>query len=156
VKLFRNPALLAAVSVTVLLAIYLGLVAQRALMLLNGHSLIERAMGALLFILPAIGAWFLVKEWRLGTAVQQMSSRLEAEGRLPAFAGGASASGRLPDAAAEEAVALASMEVELAPDDWAAWFHVAFAYDAAGERAQARKCLRYAAELFRTARSNGH
>lgn len=153
---FRNPALLAAVSVTVLLAIYLGLVAQRAVMLLGDTALIAKAMGALLLILPVIGAWFLVKEWRLGTTVQQMSSRLEAEGRLPVFAGGVSASGRLPQAAAEEAVTVASLEVELAPDDWAAWFHVAFAYDAAGERSQARKCLRYAADLYRAARRNGH
>lgn len=137
---------------TVLLCFYLALVTQRAVLLLASDSLIAKAMGLAFLVLPLIGVWYVVKEWRLGTAVQRMASRLEAEGRLPVFAGEASATGRLPDAAAADAVELASREVELAPQDWAAWFHVAWAYDAAGERSQARKCLRYAAELYRRAR----
>ena len=148
-KIFRNPAFLAATSVSVLLVFYLGLVTQRAVLLLGSQAFIAKAMGVLLLVLPVIGVWYIVKEWRLGTAVQRMASRLEADGRLPVFAGEASASGRLPDAAAAEAVEFASREVELAPEDWAAWFHVAWAYDAAGERSQARKCLRYAADLYR-------
>jgi hypothetical protein len=151
VRTFRNPAFLAAVAMTVLLAIYLGLVAQRAFLLLGSEALVGKAMGFALLVLPAIGAWYLGKEWRLGSTVQRMSTRLEADGRLPAFQAAATASGRLPDAAAEEAVELASREVELAPEDWVAWFHVAWAYDAAGDRSQARKCLRYAADLFRRA-----
>lgn len=150
-RLFRNPAFLAASAMTALLAIYLALVAQRAVLLLRSDAPAAKAMGVALFVLPVIGLWYLGKEWRLGTTVQRMSARLEEEGRLPAFSGEASPSGRLPDAAAEEAVELASREVELAPEDWAAWFHVAWAYDAAGDRSQARKCLRYAADLFRTA-----
>lgn len=150
-RLFRNSAFLAAVAVTVLLALYMGLVAQRAILLLQSDEAIAKAMGAALLVLPAIGAWYLLKEWRLGSTVQRMASRLEDEGRLPVFAGEASSTGRLPDAAAEEAVELATREVELAPDDWAAWFHIGWAYDAAGDRSQARKCLRYAAELFRKA-----
>ena len=150
-KIFRNPAFLAAVAMTVLLAMYIGLVAQRAFLLLHSDSWVAVLMGAALLVLPVIGAWYLGKEWRLGTTVQRMSARLELEGRLPAFVGDPLPSGRLPDAAAEEAVNLASREVELAPEDWGAWFHVAWAYDAAGDRSQARKCLRYAAELFRKA-----
>lgn len=148
-RTFRNPAFLAAVAMTVLLVLYLALVLQRALMLLGGDDVIAKAMGAALLVLPVIGVWYVAKEWRLGTTVQRMAARLELEGRLPAFAGEASPSGRLPEAAAEEAVEFASREVELAPQDWVAWFHVAWAYDAAGDRSQARKCLRYAAELFR-------
>jgi len=149
VKLFRNPAFLAATATTVLLALYIGLVAQRALILLGSDSFAGKAMGAALLVLPVIGVWYIAKEWRLGTTVQRMSTRLEEEGRLPVFEGAVSASGRLSDAAAEEAVSFASREVELAPGDWAAWFQVAWAYDAAGDRRQARKCLRYAADLFR-------
>ena len=151
-KLFRNPAFLAAISVTILLAIYLGLVAQRALLLLGSSNLLAKGMGFALLVLPLIGVWYIVNEWRLGTTVQRMATRLEAEGRLPAFAGEASPSGRLPDAAAAEAVELASREVEMAPKDWVAWFHVAWAYDAAGDRSQARKYLRYAADLYRRSR----
>lgn len=150
-KIFRNPAFLAAIATTVLLAFYLALVAQRALALLGSDELIAKVMGLALLVLPAIGVWYVAAEWRLGTAVQRMATRLEYEGRLPVFEGRASASGRLPDAAAEQAVELATREVEMAPTDWAAWFHIAWAYDAAGDRRQARKCLRYAAELFRKA-----
>jgi hypothetical protein len=156
VRLFRNPAFLAAVAMTVLLSIYIGLVAQRAFALLHSDSWIAVLMGVALLVLPVIGAWYLGKEWRLGSTVQRMSARLEEEGRLPVFAGEPLPSGRLPDAAAEEAVELASREVELAPEDWVAWFHVAWAYDAAGDRSQARKCLRYAAELFRKAQRSSY
>jgi tetratricopeptide (TPR) repeat protein len=152
VRAFRNPAFLAATATTVLLAIYLGLVLQRALFLVASDALIGKAIGLALLVLPIIGVWYIVQEWRLGTAVQRMSSRLEDEGRLPVFSGEVSPSGKLSDAAAEEAVEIASREVELAPKDWAAWFHIAWAYDAAGDRRQARKCLRYAAELYRNAR----
>lgn len=148
-RLFRNPAFLAAVSVTVLLAIYLGLVAERAIIAMRGDSLVGKAIGAALLVLPLIGAWYLVQEWRLGTAVQRMADVLDAQGRLPAFEGEANARGKLSDAAAEQAVDMASRGVELAPKDWVAWFHLGYAYDAAADRSQARKCLRYAAELYR-------
>ena len=151
-RVFRNPAFLAAVAVSVLLLLYLGLVLQRALLLLRDDEAIAKAMGAALLVLPAIGIWYVAKEWRLGTTVQRMAGILEDQGRLPVFDGEVSSSGRLSDAAAEEAVELASREVELAPKDWVAWFHVVWAYDAAGDRSQARKCLRYSAELFRGAR----
>ena len=153
-KLFRNSAFLAATAVTVLLVIYLGLVTQRAVLLLQSDALIAKAMGAALVLLPAIGAWYLVAEWRLGSTVQRMASSLEIEGRLPVFEGAASPTGRLSDDAAQQAVEFASREVEMAPEDWAAWFHVAWAYDAAGERSQARKCLRYAADLYRRSRKS--
>jgi len=149
VRTFRNPAFLAAVAVTILLALYLGLVMQRAMLLLRNDELVAKAMGAALLVLPVIGVWYVLKEWRLGTTVQRMAAILESQGRLPAFDGEVSPRGRLSDAAAEEAVELASREVEMAPRDWVAWFHVAWAYDAAGDRSQARKCLRYSAELFR-------
>lgn len=148
-RLFRNPAFLAAVSVTVLLAIYLGLVAERAVIALRGDALIGKAIGAALLILPLLGAWYLVQEWRLGTSVQRMANVLDEQGRLPTFDGPVNVRGKLSDADAEKAVDLASAVVELAPKDWVAWFHLGYAYDAAGDRSQARKCLRYAAELYR-------
>lgn len=148
-RLFRNPAFLAAVAVTILLAIYMGLVAERAIIAMRGDAVIGKAIGFALLVLPLIGAWYLIQEWRLGTQVQRMADRLDLEGRLPVFEGAVNARGKLSDAAAEQAVDLATREVELAPKDWAAWFHLGWAYDAAGDRSQARKCLRYAAELFR-------
>lgn len=151
-KVIRQPAFLAAVSITVLLSLYLGFVLQRAILFVRSESWAGKGIGLALLVLPVIAAWYLVNEWRLGTAVQRMASRLEVEGRLPVVPGEARPSGRLSEEAAQEAYEIAAREVELAPDDWASWFHLAFAYDAAGERAQARRSLRHAADLFRASR----
>ena len=42
--------------------------------------------------------------------------------------------------------------VEQTPDDWSAWFRLALAYDAAGDRRRARWATREAIRLERAAR----
>lgn len=150
----RRPAFLAATALTALLGIYVALVAGRAVVLLRDDALIAKALGAAFLVLPAIAVWFLVQEWRLGVAVQRMARRLEAEGRLPRADGPRTPSGRLAEDAARDAYDLARREVDLSPDDWAAWFHLAFAYEDLGDKSQARRSLRYAAQLLR--RENDH
>ncbi|GMA37093.1 hypothetical protein [Demequina litorisediminis] len=81
--IFRKPAFLAAVAMTVLLSLYLVFVAQYAFAFLAAESWAARALGAALLVLPAIGAWYVIVEWRLGTTVQRMADQLEAEGGLP-------------------------------------------------------------------------
>lgn len=148
----RRPALLAATAVTALLGIYVALVAGRAVVLLRDDSLVAKALGALFLVLPVIAVWYLIAEWRLGMVVQRMATQLEAEGRLPLHDGERTPSGRLTEEAATDVYELARREVDLAPEDWVAWFHLAFAYEAVKDKAQARKALRYAADLFRSAR----
>ncbi len=145
----RRPAFLAATAVTALLGLYIALVAGRAVVLIRDDAWIAKALGLLFFVLPVIAVWYLVNEWRLSMTVQRMASRLEAEGRLPLHDGEQSPSGRLTEQAAADVYEVARRGVELAPEDWAAWFHLAFAYDAAKERGEARRALRYAAQLFR-------
>ena len=148
----RQPAFAAATAITMIVALYMGLVGFRAFAFIRSDSAAAQALGWGLALLPAIGIWYLVVEWRLGTTVQKMADQLEREGRLPLHDGERLPSGRLTDEAAADAYEVARMGVEANPDDWAAWFHVAYAYEAGRDRPMARKSLRHAAELYRKQR----
>lgn len=152
-RLIRQPAVLIAGSISAILLLYFLLVADRALILLRTPDAIARAFGVGMFILPALGVWWLVHEWRLGVTVQRMEDRLDAEGRLPVDDSETLASGRLTDEAASAVFARAQRLVDESPDDWAAWFGIANAYDANRDRPMARRAMRHAAELFRADRA---
>ncbi len=149
---FRNPAFLAAVAITVIVALYFVFVANYAFAFLQADELLARGLGAALLVLPLVGAWWLYQEWRLGITVQQMSSQLDREGRLPVHAGERSPSGRLTEDAAAAIYETARRDVEDTPDDWVAWFHVGYAYEANRDRPAARRALRHAADLYRADR----
>ncbi len=134
-----------------IVALYFALVAGRALAFIRTDDAVARALGVALLVLPGIGAWWLINEWRLGSAVQRMARELEARGQLPVQSGEVDEFGRLTEEAQAENYELARRGVELEPTSWVAWFHVAYAYEAAKDRSMARKSLRYAAELFRDA-----
>ncbi|MFN3867163.1 MAG: hypothetical protein ACK4MD_10685 [Demequina sp.] len=149
---FRNPAFLAAVAITVIVALYFAFVADFAFAFLLADELAARGLGAALLVLPLVGAWWLFHEWRMGITVQRMSSQLEREGRLPVHAGERSAAGRLSEEAADAVYQQARRGAEDRPEDWRAWFHVGYAYDENRDRSAARKALRYAADLYRAER----
>ncbi len=154
-RLIRQPAMLAAASMSMVLALYLVLVADRAIVLLSSPDVAARGFGAGLLVLPVIGVWWMAHEWRLGTTVQRMANILDRDGRLPIHDGETMPSGRLTDDAAEAVFEVARRGVEERPEDWVAWFHVAYAYEAARDRPMARKALRHAADLFRVERRSG-
>lgn len=151
--LLRRKGFMAAVATSAIVALYFALVAGRAVVFLTMDSVVGQALGVALLVLPLVGVWWLVHEWRLGTTVQRMADHLEREGRLPIHDGEHDARGRLTDDAQAAVFEVARRGVELRPDDWAAWFHVAYAYDAARDRQMARKSLGHAAALYRKARS---
>lgn len=148
-RLFRNGAFLAAIAMSVILAMYFALVAQFAIGFLRADDLPARALGAALLVLPFIGVWYLAHEWRLGTTVQRMADQLEREGRLPLHDGERQPNGRLTEEAAEALFEITRRGTEANPEDWSAWFHVAFAYEANRDRSMARRTLRHAADLYR-------
>ncbi|SEJ48304.1 hypothetical protein SAMN05421637_1961 [Demequina mangrovi] len=143
---------MAAVATTLLAVLLLGFVTNIAIALLGSSGVIGKLLGVLVLVIPAIAIWYLVHEWRLGITVQRMSTRLESEDRLPRHDGARTAAGRLTEEAALDVYEVARRGVEIAPEDWAAWFHLAFAYDEVKEKAEARKALRHAAALFRAQR----
>lgn len=147
--LLRRKGFLAAVTMTALLGIYMAVVAGASLAFIRSGDPVAVALGAALLVLPLIGLWWLAHEWRLGTTVQRMADALEREGRLPIHDGEQDAAGKLTEEAQAAVFEMARLNVENSPTDWAAWFHVAYAYEAAGDRSMARKSLRHAADLYR-------
>lgn len=148
----RNKGFLAAVSITVILSLYFVLVANQAFLFLQADALAAKGIGTAMLVLPAIGVWYLIHEFRLGSTVQQMADTLDREGRLPIHDGETKPSGKLTRESAEAVFEVAERLIESSPRDWSAWFHLAYAYEAAGERSQARKTLRYASDLYRAER----
>lgn len=145
----KRTGLLAALALTALLALYVALVASRAVALMRTGEPVGVALGAAFAVLPLLAIWFVVREWRLAADVQRMADELAAAGALPADDLPRSAGGRIDRAAARSAFAGARTEAEANSGDWAAWYRLAFAYDAAGDRRRARESLRRASALHR-------
>lgn len=114
------------------LAFYLLVVGQRGWLLVRDGRPAFVLLGAGVLVLPVVGAWVVAREVRFGFAAERL-----ARAAGPAAAGPAGT----PDFAARRA------DVEAAPADWRAWFRLAEAYDAAGDRPRARRALRHAIAL---------
>jgi hypothetical protein len=153
-RLLRNPTALMALTTLALLLLYFSLVAGQVATLVNGDGA-SQALGILLLVLPVAGIAFAIRGWRLGNTTQQMVAALEGEGRLPIHDGETGPDGRLTDEAAAAVFEVVKRGVEERPKDWRAWFHVAYAYAAVGDRKMARKALGHAAGLFRRERMPG-
>lgn len=132
-----------------LLVLYIVAVADRGTALVRTGEPVAVLLGLAVLVLPALGVWVLVREWRMAVAVQRMADELERQGRLPVDDLPRSPGGRIDRDAADEAFAVARADAEASPEDWAAWYRLAFAYDAAGDRRRARESLRTATRLHR-------
>ena len=141
----RIPALLMAA----LLLLYLVFVAQYALRLLLDPQPIAKVMGGALLVLPLIGLWALIAELLFAFRAEGLAARLEREGRVPEDEVPLSPSGRPDREAADALFPKYQAEVEAAPEDWAAWFRLALAYDASGDRRRARWATRRAIRVSR-------
>jgi len=125
-----------------LLALYLGLVAQRAWMLVTTGEPVGVVLGVALVVLPVIGAWALVAEVSFGVRTQQIVREMAAEGSLPVDDVPRRPSGRYDREAADAAFPPYAAAVEAHPDDWRSWFRLGLAYDACGDRRRARRSMR--------------
>lgn len=132
-----------------LLGLYLLFTAQRGVLLIASGQAAGLVLGIGLLVLPALGAWALVREIIFGAHIQKLAAELADAGKLAEDNLPRKASGAVDreDAAGEfEQYARA---VEQAPDNWAAWFNLSCMYDACGERKRARACMRNAVALRR-------
>lgn len=134
-----------------LLALYLVLVAQRAVQFVLTGEPIAIALGVALIVLPMLGAWALGRELLFGFRAQQLANRLGAEGGLPVDDLEKRPSGRPVREAADAEFPRYRAAVEQAPEDWRGWYRLALAYDASGDRKRARQAVRTAIALERTA-----
>lgn len=129
------------------LALYLVLVTQRAVLLLLTGEAIGLALGLSLFALPLIAGWALGRELWFGIRAENVGRRLEAEGELPEEQLTLRPSGRVDRAEAEALFPRYREGVEGTPDDWRAWYRLGLAYDGAGDRRRARAAVRQAIRL---------
>ena len=126
----------------VLLLVYIVLVGQRAWLLLISGEPIGVAMGAALVVLPIVAAWALGRELWFGFRAEQLGRRLEAEDALAADDVAVRPSGRVMRADGDAMFPAYKAEVEASPESWQAWYRLALAYDAAGDRKRARAAVR--------------
>lgn len=147
----RRRGLVGAVVLTALMLLYLALVLGRAVDLVRTGRPVGVALGLAFAVVPLLVLWAVGTEWLLAVRVQRLADELDAAGRLPVDDLPRSPGGRIDQAAADAAFASARERVEAAPEDWEAWFHLAFAYDAARDRRRARAALRRAVALRRRA-----
>jgi len=139
----------AALGLSLLLLLYVVWAARGGIALVATGEPIAVGLGAAVLVLPALGLWLLAREWWLAVEVQRMADELARTGGLPVDDLPRRPSGRVDRDAADAAFERARAEVEAAPEDWAAWFRLGFAYDAARDRRRARGALRRAARLRR-------
>jgi hypothetical protein len=133
----------------VILALYLVLVTQRAIMLMATGEGIAIAMGVALLVLPFIAAWAIGRELLFGARTEKLVKVLDAEGGLPVDDLPHRTSGRPLRDAADAEFPRYKAEVEAAPESWRAWFRLGLAYDASGDRRRARAALRESIRLYR-------
>jgi tetratricopeptide (TPR) repeat protein len=148
VKRRRLPrGVVGVVAVTALLGLYGWAVVGRGVAMIRTGEPILIAIGAAALLIPLLVLLLIAAEFRLATRVQRMADELSASGDLPVDDLPRSPGGRVDRAAADAAFGAYRDMVEAAPESWQAWYRLAFAYDAAGDRRRARAALRKAASL---------
>ncbi|WP_169165866.1 tetratricopeptide repeat protein [Cellulomonas taurus] len=146
----RRVPLIAAVVLTALLGLYLWVVAGRAVALIRTGEPVGIALGIAFGVLPLLVLALIAREWMLAIDVQRMADTLADRDELPVDELPRSPGGRIDRAAAVTAFDAARADAEqAAPDDWGAWYRLAFAYEAAGDRRRARATLRTASRIHR-------
>jgi hypothetical protein len=131
----------------VLMALYLVVLGQRAVILMLSGEPVGVALGIGLVILPVVGIWALVRELHFGVRSARLARILGEEGGLPVDDLPTRASGRPVREAADASFPGYQAEVEQDPASWRAWFRLGLAYDASGDRRRARGAIRRAIAL---------
>ncbi|WP_395364121.1 hypothetical protein ACHGLA_27165 [Streptomyces sp. YH02] len=131
---------------TVLVLVF-GVVAMEGVLLLLTGEPAAMGMGAVAFLLPAVGGWFLWKNTRFARQAGRLATELEAEGGLPVDELKRTEGGRIDRDSADEVFARRKAETEDSPDDWRCWFRLAVAYHDARDTPRARKAMQRAIAL---------
>ena len=141
--------------IAVLLALYIVLVGQRAVILLASGDAVAILMGVVLVVFPALAAWGLGREVWFGVRAERLGRSLESEGGLPEELVGVRPSGRVRREDGDAVFPAHRADVQAHPDDWRAWYRLGLAYDAAGDRRRARAAVRTAIRLETQSRRAG-
>jgi hypothetical protein len=137
-----------AVLVAVLL-FYAVVIGRKGVALLGVGSPAAAGLGIALLVLPALGVVLVWREVEFGRRTARLGARLASEGGLPVDDLPRRPSGRVDREAADAAFQALRAEAEADPGSWRAWYRLALAYDAAGDRGRAREAARHAVALSR-------
>jgi hypothetical protein len=133
--------------VVLVLVFYAGLIGFKGVALLAGGSVVGKVLGLALLLTPLLGLALVWREIEFGRRTAVLARTLAEEGGLPVDDLPRRPSGRVDRAAADAHFAAMRESTEAAPEDWRAWFRLALAYDAAGDRTRARAAARHAVDL---------
>lgn len=139
------------IVMTIALGLYIILVGQRAVVMLETGDPVVVAMGVALIVFPLIAVWGIARELLFGRDAERLGARLEAEGALPEEDVAVYVSGRVRREDGEALFPTYRAAVEAAPADWRAWYRLGIVYDAAGDRRRARSAIREAIRLSKRA-----
>ena len=145
----RRKGLVFAILVSLLLMAYCVLIIGRGVALIRTQNAVGIGIGIAVLLLPLVIGWVMVREWMLAGRVQAMADELAMQQALPVDDLPRSASGRIDKSVARERFTTYQKATEAEPQDWRNWYNLAFAYEAAGDRSNARAALRRAAALYR-------
>lgn len=137
-----------AAIVVALLALYLGLTVQRGILLTISGNWAGAVLGVSLIVLPALGAWAMVREIIFGSRIQQLGQEMAEAGLLPEDNLPRHPSGRIKRQDADRQFETYQAAVEANPASWQNWFNLSLAYDASGDRKRARSAMRDAISLY--------
>ena len=132
-----------ALVMAALAVIYVVLLGQKAVLLLLEPSLVAKAMGVALLVLPAIAARAILTEIRFGIDAERLA-RINSQPLLQ-FELRPSGKPTKESAAAEFERVKAQVSQDLG--NWELWFRLGESYEAAGDRKLARKSIRKAIKL---------
>jgi cytochrome c-type biogenesis protein CcmH/NrfG len=131
----------------VLFAFYAITIGWRGVLLVRDGRAVAVVLGVGVLLLPLVAAWAVWREISFGLATGRLARVLDAEGGLAVDDLPRRPSGRVDRAAADAAFEDFRTGVEQHPGDWRAWYRLATAYDAAGDRRRARAAARRAIAL---------
>jgi cytochrome c-type biogenesis protein CcmH/NrfG len=131
----------------VLFAFYAITIGWRGVLLVRDGRAVAVVLGVGVLLLPLVAAWAVWREISFGLATGRLARVLDAEGGLAVDDLPRRPSGRVDRAAADAAFEDFRTDVEQHPGDWRAWYRLATAYDAAGDRRRARAAARRAIAL---------
>jgi hypothetical protein len=138
-----NPKV-GALLISAITFVYLFLMTNQALTLIQVDNLVAKTMGFALFGLPAVGVWSIIRELRFGVQVERLAKMVRDEGSWPLFDLEYRPSGRPIRSSAAKVFAEFAAKAEQNPDDWHSWFNLSLAYDASGDSRRARSAMRRA------------
>jgi len=142
-----NGAKLGAIATTALTAMYVLLMGNTALNLLQTNDLIAQTIGGLMLTFPVLAIWLVIAELRFGSRLEKLSKQLLDEEAWPKFNFEVRPSGRVVRASADAEFVKYQLKVEKESQNWRNWFALGLVYDAAGDRRRARASMRKAIEL---------